>query len=237
MRKFQYGALPPRIPFGLSTLGTYAIGKLPQPPASVDAPSGVTWGMDDNDRLGCCTIAGVDHLIAAWNAELNETDPRPTDAEIQSTYFSITGGQDTGCVEADVLKLWQTKGLFGNKIAAYAPVHPQNIIELHQAIAFYGGAYLGIACPASAQEQFQAGQPWTYVPGSPIEGGHCIDAVGFTSTSLICVTWGALVEVTYGFMAHFASEAWAVVSQELVEKGSDNFNLDLKTLQADLARV
>ena len=237
MSKFKYGCLPARLPFGLSTLGTYATGKIPKPPASVDAPANVAWGMDDNDRLGCCTISGVDHLIAAWDADYNELDARPTDETIQSTYFSLTGGQDTGLNEADVLKTWQTTGLFNNKIAGYAPVHPHNLVELHQAIAFYGGSYLGIACPASAQEQFQAGQPWTYVPDSPIEGGHCIDAVGYTSTGFLCVTWGAVVEVTYPFLAHYLSEAWAIISQELVERGSNTLGIDLATLQADLSRV
>ena len=237
MSQFKYGALPARIPFGLSTLGTYAVGKLPQPPASVDAPSGVDWGMDLNSTIGDCTIAGVDHLLAAWNAKYDEIDARPTDATIQSTYFALTGGQDTGLVEADVLKKWQTTGLFKNTIEAYAPVHPTNIVELHQAIAFYGGAYLGIACPASAQQQFADGQPWTYVPGSPIEGGHCIDAIGYTPTALLCVTWGAVVEVTYSFMAHYASEAWAIISHELVQRGEDNFKIDLASLKADLATV
>lgn len=237
MPQYKYGALPAQLPFGLSTLGAYTVGKLPKPPASVDAPKNVAWGMDLNSTLGDCTIAGVDHLIAAWDADYDELDARPDDALIRSTYFALTGGEDTGLVEADVLKRWHTTGLFKNKIAGYAPVHPSNLVELHQAIAFYGGSYLGVACPASAQDQFANGQPWTYVPGSPIEGGHCIVAVGYSQTALLCVSWGALVEVTYGFLAHFCSEAWAVLSNELAERGKDNFNLDLKSLQADLALV
>lgn len=237
MSKYQYGCLPARLPFGLSTLGTYATGKLPKPPASVDAPSNVVWGMDDNDTIGDCTIAGVDHLIAAWDADYNELDSRPTDTTIQSTYFALTGGQDTGLNEADVLKAWQTTGLFNNKIAGYAPVHPHNLVEIHQAIAFYGGSYFGIACPASAQEQFQAGQPWTYVKDSPIEGGHCIVGVGFDASGVYCVTWGGLALVTYPFLAHYMSESWCVISQELVEHGGDALNIDLATLQADLSLV
>jgi len=221
----------------LSDLAAYTTHKLPAPPASVDAPTNVQWGMDSNDSLGDCTIAAVDHLIAAWNADLDEQDPRPADGEIQATYFSLTGGQDTGLNEQQVLQTWQSTGLFGNKIAAFAPFSTSNIVEMHQAVAFYRGAYLGIQCPQSAQQQFSEGKPWTYVPGSPVEGGHAICAVGYTPTTLLCVSWGALVEVTYTFLAHFLDEAWVAVSHELVEHGNDGYGLDTSALLADIASI
>lgn len=233
MSDLKLGRLAATRPFGLSDLSVYAKSKLPKPPASVTAPV-AQWNMDMNDSLGDCTVAGVDHLIAAWNIEFGETDPRPDDETIEATYFSLTGGADAGCNEANVLKAWQTEGLFGNKIAAYAPVNPKNLVELHQVIAFYGGAYLGIACPASAQEDFAAGKPWAYDPYSPIEGGHCIVAVGYSSSTVQCVSWGSLVEVSYPFLAHYLEEAWCVVSNELVEKGADALGLDLAALKADL---
>ena len=101
-------------------------------------------------------------------------------------------------------------------------------------MAFYGGAYLGIQCPASAQQQFAAGQPWSYVPDSPIEGGHCIVAVGYNATAVLCVSWGAVVEVTYPFLSHFLEETWCIVSNELVERKGDTLGLDLTSLEADL---
>lgn len=232
MSRFKLGRLAPTRPFGVSDLSVYSKGKLPAPPESVTAPT-VQWNMDMNDQLGDCTVAGVDHLLAAWNAEYSATDGRPDDAAIQSTYFGLTGGQDSGCNEQTVLETWRTQGLFGNKITAYAPVNPKNIVELHQAIAYYGGSYLGIACPESAQEDFANGVPWSYHRRSPIEGGHCIVAVGFNSTAVQCVSWGQLVDVTYPFLAHYLEEAWAIVSDELARQGGDS-GLDLNTLVSDL---
>ena len=125
----------------------------------------------------------------AANAELSESDPAPDTARTVAQYETITGGQDTGCVEADVLSLWRTTGLFPvrhtetadvltNKIAAYAPVDPHSVLAVHRAIWMTGTAYIGVQLPQSAMEQFQAGRPWTVVPGSPILGGHCILPVG-----------------------------------------------------------
>lgn len=221
----------------LSDLSVYTKHKLPPPPASVDAPTTVHWGMDCNDTEGDCTIAAVDHLIGAWNADLGEPDPRPTDQEISDTYFSLTGGADSGLNEQQVLTTWQRDGLFGNRIAAFAPFNPQDIKAMYQAVAFYRGAYLGIQCPQSAQEQFAAGKPWSYVPGSPIEGGHAICAVGYSSRALLCVSWGQLVEVTYPFLSHFLDEAWAIISHEVVEYGSDGVGVDLPSLLADIASI
>ena len=232
----RLGRLPATRPHGLSELAVYAKGKLPAPPASVNPPK-VRWGVDLNDSLGDCTIAGVDHLIGAWDVDFHERDARPDDAEIKKTYFMLTGGEDSGLVEADVLRKWQTTGLFGNKVAAYAPVHPKDVIGHHQAIAFYGGAYLGIACPKSVMDQFSKGEPWTYVPHSPIEGGHCIVSVGYDAGGIWCVSWGELVYVTYPFFSHYLEEVWCVLGQELVEAKRDSLGIDIATLQADLESI
>jgi hypothetical protein len=229
---YKLGKLPATRLAGVGMLGDYVTGKLPAPPASVAVPN-TAYPIDGNDQYGDCTIAGVAHLIAAWDVEVNEPDRVPDQQTVISTYEQLTGGADTGLNENNVLSYWRSTGLFGEKIDAYAPVATKDIVGLHQAVAFYGGAYLGIACPESAQEQFQAKQPWTYVPGSPVEGGHCIVALGYTATAMLCATWGGIAEVTYPFLAHFMDEAWAVISHQFVEakRGPE---LDLSTLEADL---
>lgn len=232
---FKLGRLPATRPFGLSDLSVYATTKLPMPPAEVAVPA-AGYPIDGNDQYGDCTMAGVAHLIAAWDAEVSEPDPIPDAQEVVQTYFELSGGQDTGLNEANVLQEWREQGLFGRQIAAYAPVDPRNIVELHQAIAFYGGCYLGIQCPQSAQQQFQANEPWTFVPGSPIEGGHCIVALGFSQNGLLCATWGGIALVSYPFLAAYLDESWAILPSQFVEAGKGPA-LDLASLQADLNRL
>lgn len=235
-QKYKLGRLPAMRPAALADLTVYATGKLPSPPAEVAAPQ-AEYPMDGNDRYGDCTMAGVAHLIAAWNAKLQQHDHVPDAEEIVAEYLELGHDKDEGLVETKVLSTWHRKGLFGEKIAGFAPVNPKDILAIHQAIAFYGGCYLGIACPQSAQEQFGDDEPWTYVESSPIEGGHCIVAVGYNERGIECATWGGIALVTYPFLVHYLEEAWVVLSNELVEAKGDNLGISLKTLQEDLEKV
>ncbi len=232
---YRLGKLPAVRPFGLRDLSVYASGPLPAPPRAV-APPAARYPIDGNDQVGDCTIAGVAHLIAAWDAEVKEADPVPTVGAVVSEYFRLSGGQDTGLNEASVLQTWRSGGLFGRKIAAYAPVDHHRLLAIHQAVAFYGGCYLGIQCPQSAQEQFAAGEPWTVVDDSPIEGGHCIVALGYTPAAVLCATWGGIAEVTYPFLDAYLDEAWAVIPSQFLEAGHGP-RIDLASLQEDLDRL
>jgi hypothetical protein len=237
-------------PVGLHDLSAYSTG-FPTPPAtfppapdSLAALQAISWGMDGNDTLGDCTIAGADHVIAAANALLNTNDPRPSLPVLEAQY-KVLSPNDQGCVIANVLQAWRSQGLFqmpggSNKIGQYAPFDQRKATEFHQVIAFTGAAYLGIACPQSAQQQFakqvQTGElvPWTVVKGSPIAGGHCIVAVGYIEEGLLCVSWGGVVLVTWPFLRKYCDEGWALLTQELGEKGADTLGLDVAQLNADL---
>ena len=234
---YRLGALPPQRPYGLATLSAYATGPLPAPPAKVTVPSVATWGMMDNDRLGCCTVSGVGHAVLAWNAEVAGNDAIPSDAEVEKTYFELTGGSDAGCVEAAVLAEWHATGLFGHRIAGYAPVEPHDHLGLLQSIYLFGAAYLGVALPASAQEQFAAGHAWTVVPGSPIEGGHCILAVGYDQNYVQVISWGKVVNVSYPWLAAYMTECWAIISHQFEAAGHDGVGVNITALQTDLARL
>jgi hypothetical protein len=237
MSTFKLGRLSATRPAPLADLSVYATGPLPTPPRTVEVP-GAQYPIDGNATYGDCTIAGVAHLVAAWNAEAHESDPVPNEETIVAEYFKLTGGEDTGLNEAEVLKAWWAEGLFGEKIAAYAPVNPKDLLQLHQAVAFYGGCYLGIECPESAQEQFGDGEPWTYVEDSPIEGGHCVVALGYgPNGGLHCATWGGIAVLEASFLAHYLDEAWVILPHQLVEAKKDSLGVDLAALQADLAKV
>ena len=72
--------------------------------------------------------------------------------------------------------------------------------------------------------QFNQGKPWTPVAGSPIDGGHCVTVIGYTSAYLLVVTWGKIQKMDYAFWNTYVAaramqgEAWATVSQDWVNK-------------------
>jgi len=234
--RYKLGKLAATKPFGLKDLAIYANGKLPAPPATVNYYKGLSLPIDGNDQYGDCVMAATAHLIAAWDAEVKEKDTVPTGDQVVAEYFKLTGGEDSGLNESSVLQTWQQEGLFGQKIAAYATVDIKDIIAVHQAIAFYGGALFGIQVPESAQEQFQAGEPWTYEPDAQIEGGHAIAPLGYDHNYVYCATWGGIAPVTYPFLSAYLDEAYAVISHQYVEAGKGPL-LNLAALQADLSKL
>jgi hypothetical protein len=236
MTQYKLGKLAATRPYGLSDLSVYASGKLPTPPADVNYSTGLSLPIDGNAVYGDCVMAAVAHLIAAWNSETKEHEFTPNQTQVVEEYFVLTGGADTGLNESTTLKRWYQEGIFGHKIAGYAPVSTSDITAIHQMIYFYGGGMFGIQCPRSAQEQFQKGEPWSVVPGSPIEGGHAIAPLGYSPEYIYCATWGGVAAVTYPFLAKYLDEAWAILSNQFVEAGRGP-SLDLTTLQADLAMV
>lgn len=233
----KLGKRPAVRPYGLHMLTDYMTVRPPAPPATVQVPKVASWPMYGNDRLGDCTIAGAAHAMQAWNAEVNQNDALPTQGDVEETYFSFTGGADSGCVEATVLQVWKATGMFnGNRIIGYAPVATNSIPMLESSVAYYGACYVGIQCPESVQEQFIVGKPWTVVPGSPIDGGHCIVLVGYDAHAAYAVTWGSVVEVTWPFLAAYLDEAWAIIPEEFEQAGKGPM-LDLKALQADIGAL
>jgi hypothetical protein len=232
--RYKGGRLSAVWPSGVKSFLEYTT-KMVAAPKSFKATIKGALPIDGNATYGDCTIAGVAHLIQIFNWLFGKSDPVPSEKQIDATYFKLTGGQDTGLVEAFVLKTWQKVGLFGSKIKLYAPIKVTDDEAIRKAIAFYGAAYLGILCHESAQRQFAEHKPWTD-EGEETEDGHCIAAIGFDEDgNLECATWGGVAIITPGFKKRYVTEAWVVVSDELVKAGRDPLGLNVALLEADIA--
>jgi hypothetical protein len=220
-----------------TTLRDYMKVGLPSTPATVDyGPRVSDYPMALNDRLGICTVAGIIHLLQLAYAEIGEVFAYPGDVETQSTYFGLTGGQDSGCVETSVLQTWSGPGLFDTKAAAWVPVNVRDKSEMQAAIYLFGGVYLGVELPQSAQVQFEAQQPWhlTIPRGRPV-GGHCIVGSGYNREGIDIITWGKETTMTWDWWEYYGSEAYAIIPQAFVEADHGPvYKIDILQLQADL---
>lgn len=213
-------------------------------PAVVDYASKVpSWPVYLNDKIGDCTCAGVGHMIQAWTAYAGTEVTLPSSDilkmyEVLSGYNPRTGANDNGCVEQDVLQYLADTGAGGHKITAFAQVDAGNRAEMKAALYLFGSVYLGINCPESAQEDFAAGQPWDYVPGSPVDGGHCIVMQYMDDSVSKIVSWGSLIEMTDAFWEHYGEEAWVIVTQDFTGKnGMSPAGLNLQAMLTEFHEI
>lgn len=255
----MYGRQPRDITRFAPRLEDYVHGPLRVaglPPASgvVDRATKVSdWQMALNDQLGDCTIAGAAHLFAATSVYAGHPEPLFSDAELVKAYSAVSGyvpgdpSTDDGAVMQNVLDYLKATGMTDttgkvHKVAGYAAFgNPHDEILLAQVLNTFGSVYVGVNLPQSAEDEFAAGEPWTYQPSSPIAGGHCIAlqerAVGGVGV-LRYVTWGALQRTTRQFQTYYAEEAWAVVTEDWVTaNGTTVEGLDLAQLLSDLQFV
>lgn len=206
------------------------------------------------DGIGDCTIAEMAHAFTALGVYAGKPQVLFDDAAVIQAYSDVsgydpgTGANDNGCQMQDVLAYCRSTGIpdtGGNvhKVLAYAVLrNPTDINLLSQVLKTFGYVFLGINCPQSAQDEFGV-SPWTYVPGSPVEGGHCVglhrrQPYGSRVGVFDLASWGALQPATISFLTHFTEEAWAVVTPDWIEtNGSSCDGIALSQLEADMAYV
>jgi len=216
---------------------------LPPPPAAFgheDVIGHDAWGMLGNKTAGDCVFAGGAHETMLLNMEVGNAIPF-TDASVLSDYSAVTGydpsnpATDQGTNVQDAANYRRTTGLLdakGNrhKVAASLGLTPGNVSHLWQALYLFDIVGIGLQLPASAMDQFEAGQPWDVVEGSPIEGGHYVPMIA-KRDMLYVVTWGKTQPMTLRFFSTFCDEARTYLSQEAIvnQKSPDGF--DYATLQ------
>jgi hypothetical protein len=249
-RKLKLGKSPARHDPRTLLFASYVTPALPVAPASFDLTSKVSsWGMMDNDQVGDCTCAAAGHLIMEWTANAGKKVFTPTERQVVAAYSAITGynpvtgANDNGAIEIDVLNYWRQTGIAGHKIGAYVALEPSNHNHIMDSVYIFEGCYIGMQLPTSAQPQVQNHQPWSVPPGGPTGdgkpgswGGHAVPVVAYDGRGVTVVTWGALQTMTWSFWETYCDEAYAILSSDyLTGKQTTPQGFSLKQLQADLA--
>jgi hypothetical protein len=226
-------------------LGDYFKRALPPPPPSVDWTKGIArWGLMLNHKLGDCTIAGVGHAVQVWTANTGRVATVP-DATIKRYYEKWDGyvpGEpktDTGGVELDVLNDWRNQGFDGHHLAAFADPKVDNLAEIRQSIALFGGVYIGLALPLTAQTQ----DVWDVVPKGGAQakpgswGGHCVFVPKYDSKTFTCITWGQPKTMTVAFWKKYCDEAHTLFGQDWIGAKGSPQGFDQAQLLADLKAI
>ncbi len=199
-----------------------------------------------NDHVGCCTCAAAGHQIQAWTYNESSEVTLP-EAEVLTAYSAITGYDparpetDQGAYCLDVLNYWRQTGIGGRTFHAYVEVNRASRHYLRAAVGLFGGVYVGLNLPRSAQGQAvwevmpDNGSGHT-VPGS--WGGHAVNLVAYNWRYLTCVTWGRTQRMSWDFWLRYGDECYVILSP--ADWLSDNLSpsgFDLAALDADLEAI
>ena len=196
------------------------------PPVSVDYSSFPNIGMLGNDQYGDCVEAANGHVVEQQTFVGQGSEVTVSTQQVLDSYSAITGfnpndpNSDQGTMIQDGLDWLRKTGFSGHTVAAFAQLDVKNLNDVKLAVAEFGAVDIGFNFPASAMTQFNQGKPWDVVAGSPIEGGHCVLVVGYDTTYLHVVTWGAIQKMTYAFWNAYVDEAWALIDHDFVSNAS-----------------
>ncbi len=237
----KLGKLPPKLDNRTLRLSNY-VEKLPDAPKTCDLTNKITnLGMMKNDKFSNCVFATKGHMIQTWTAEAGNQVIVDDDI-ILNDYAEETGfdpndpESDQGAVELDVLKHWRKNPFVGHKLDAFVSLNPQHTMETRQAIYYFGGAFIGLALPLTAQKQ----EVWTVVTidGDGAKGSwglHSVPVISYDKDYVTCITWGQLVKMSWNFYWYACDEAYALLSPDIFGiSGKSPEGFDRILLEQDL---
>ena len=249
---YKLGKLAPKIDNRTLKMANY-IKKLPPIPAAInwystpELQQNFSWGMLLNDQMGCCAIAGPAHIEMVWTGNTGHPYIATNDCVLKA--YEVVGGYnpadsqntDNGCVMLNVMNYWRNVGICDHKIAGYVSVNPHNITNIKAAIYMFGAINLGIALPASAQDQdiWDVTDPSLTGDATPGSwGGHCVVASKYDANTITCITWGEEKIMTWAYFKTYCDEAYAAISHDwLNANGLSPSGFNLATLQQDLSAI
>lgn len=240
------GKKPPKDDARTFKLQRYLLTRqIPAPPAKVDFASQISqWPMFRNDVVGNCTTAAAGHHLKSWTTYAGNPFT-PTDKQVLDAYSAVSGyspqsgANDDGAYMLDVLNYWRRNGIGNHRITAFMKY---SLIgwNLKHAIWLFGGAYLGLNMPLSAQAQM--GKYWGVPDGGTVGagkpgswGGHAVAALAYDKSGVTVVSWGTTQRVTWDFLKTYCDEAYAILSPDWVSAGKVSpSQFDYDTLLGDI---
>ncbi len=196
-----------------------------------------SWVMALNDTQPDCVVAMVVHADQGTYAEVAQPFTVPPDPVILKVFDDLGGTPTSGLSIYDVLVQWNNEGLFGEKIAGFAPVDHTQMSKIKLAIDLFGGLAAGVDLPADAESQFNAGTPWE-LTGDPEQdkgvGGHAVWLAGYDDKYIYGVTWANVQRITWEWWFSCGKELWAVITPAFVaaKRGPE---VDLVQMQSNIA--
>jgi drug/metabolite transporter superfamily protein YnfA len=193
--------------------------SLPKPPEVIDWLNGQEdWGVMANDRLGDCTCAALGHAEQTITANcVGFSEFTPTDQQVVELYSASCGyvpghpNTDQGGYGMDVLKYVRKNDLFGkDSLIGFAVIHADDTVRVRQAIAAFGGVYVGLQLPNSVCQDDMLYASWDF--GGKItpntNNGHMVWIAKANSVGPVPITWGITKQMSWAFWLACADEVY-----------------------------
>lgn len=249
---FKRGKLPARPDAVKLKFGAYfSASNLPAVPAVFGRPWMVRqWGVLANDVFGDCVWAGAAHETMLLRADAGYPAPPFMNSNVLADYSAVTGF-DKSKPETDQGTDLQVAAAYRQKtgimdaagtrhtIDIYTALHVGDLSQIALAAYLFGAVGIGVNLPSSAEDQFNAAEPWHVVPGDTLTGGHYIPLVGRNSRGdFLVVTWGRLQAVEAAWLQANMDEGIAYVSPDrLNAQGVSPENYSAAQLADDYKQV
>ena len=191
------------------------------------------WGVMGNDTYGNCTIVTAAHALLCWRTNELDATQRITDSAVIE--LSRTMGAINGFSILERLKWWRKRGMWGDRLWAFAAVNPTNIDLIRLTINTFGCADIGLNLPRAWQSAnlWDVGGGRAYEPGS--WGGHSVPLVGYDEKFVYAVSWGSIVPMTWKAIPVYCDEAYALIDPNWIAADSiAPSGVDLTALHTDL---
>jgi len=204
------------------------------------------WGMDGNDAVGDCGLAGLDHWQMAVTSRIEgRWSAWGTDGCLQ--LYGILGGYvpgdpstDNGTVLQDNLNFWRHNPIAGVELLGYAALRPGSWTRAVRTgmMQVAGPLYKGLTLQEDQEQQFP--EAWHWVPGGVIAGGHCTIQVAelHGPDEAEDVSWGAGVRCNTQFIADATEEMWILFTEQSVDAAGRNpYGYSLADMNARIAAL
>lgn len=205
-------------------------------PAAIDVTIDQPADLDDLGNIGNgdCGLAGPGHNIL-WMDSVAGRDRRVTTEGVLAAWNAINGGTGEGVTSDQVLAYWRTEGICGCRLAASLVVDYNDHEAMTAACFELGGVHLMFSLPKCVQGEME----WVMPAGDDggTWGGHWVWAfASSTSDGIMVNSWGQWIYVSWAFVARYAFDARAVISEDDIGPNGLAFSgLDMEGLRAAIA--
>jgi hypothetical protein len=216
----------------------WAAGRVPDHQVAADHMTGVTPGLDGNDRYGDCGPTSVDNhnrITTKFEAgtQIDATLEQVFDlyrASGNPNFNPDTDADDNGVAMDVMLDALRKHGLAGKKILGYGRLADTSDASIMAAIDLFGAVLFAV----TLQNAQQDATVWDYQP-TPVWGGHAIAAAAYNAAagSIDVFSWAERHPTTAAFRKNQLDEVWVPLWPEVVASDTFAQHIAVAELAAD----